>query len=58
MNDETIRFVVAMICVTFLETLFIICSGTDGAVLGVTIAALSALGGYELAKRTVAKSDG
>ncbi len=58
MNDATLRFVVAMICVTFLETLFILMSGTDGAVLGVTIAALAGLGGYELAKRTSATNNG
>lgn len=39
--------IVAMICIAGLEALAIV-RGVDGAVLGIVIAALAGLGGYEL----------
>lgn len=39
--------IVAMICITTLEVLALI-KGVNGAILGLAIAALAGLGGYEL----------
>lgn len=41
------KAVIAMICITALEVVAILCN-IDGAVFGIAIAAIAGLGGYEV----------
>lgn len=51
------KAVIAMICVTALEVVAMLC-GVDGAAFGVAIAAVAGLGGYEVhAARTEQQKD-
>ncbi|GAI69229.1 unnamed protein product [marine sediment metagenome] len=50
MQDETVKALAAMLCVTALEIVALL-SGVNGAILSLTVGALAGLGGYALGKR-------
>lgn len=49
-EDETVKVIVATLCITALEAIALIL-GIDGAMLTIVVAALAGLGGYEVAKK-------
>jgi len=51
MKERTLLAIIAMLCITWLETLNLIFYGVDGAILSTLIMAISGLAGYELAKK-------
>lgn len=50
MNDETMKALMAMGCISVLEAVALL-QGINGTVYSLVIAALAGLGGYALAKR-------
>jgi len=55
MDEKTVIALVAMICITALELVALICN-IDGAFFGVVVAAIAGLGGYTLARQATTQA--
>ena len=55
MEEKTIKTLVAMICITALETINLVYYGVDGTILVGAVAVLAGLGGYAVGKINVVK---
>ena len=51
MEDNTIKIIAAMACITVLETVNMILNGGDGIVLSTIVSIIAGLAGYTIAKK-------